>query len=292
MVGSMIELTLPLRTPFAAAPLLRFLAARAVAGIEEATTDTYRRSLPLPGGGAVMELAPAADGVRCRLWLTDDGDRAAATALARRLFDLDSDPDGVDSHLAADPLLAPSVAAAPGLRSPGHVDGCELIVRAVLGQQVSVKAATTHLGRLVDAHGIPLDHPVGTVTHLFPPAEVLAEASLDALAVPTRRRDTVRSVAAAIADGSVPAEPGAEPSALVPALLAIAGIGPWTAAYVAMRLCGDPDVLMATDLGVRRAAQAMGLPELPAPLQAHAERWRPWRSYATHHLWQVDAAVR
>lgn len=284
-VPGTISLRLPFRPPFAATALVGFLARRAVPGVEDVTDTGYRRVLDLPHGPGVVELTPGADHVRCVLRLADARDLAAAVQRCRRLFDLDADPVAVDRVLAQDPLLAPLVAAVPGLRSPGHVDGAELAVRAVLGQQVTVAGARTIAGRLAARYGEPLPAADGTLTTRFPSAARLAAADPAELPMPEARRRALLTLCGALADGRVELHPGVDPVEVRRSLLALPGIGPWTADYVALRALGDPDVFLATDLGVRHAAARLGLPDQPAALTARAEAWRPWRSYALHHLW-------
>jgi len=280
-----VALRLPVRQPFDGDALLSFLGRRAVAGIEERAGDTYRRTLRLPRGHAVVELAPRPDHVACRIRLTDLRDLTQAVQRSRRLLDLDADPFAVGAALGADPRLAPLVAKAPGLRSPGHVDGAELALRAVLGQQVSLGAASTHTARLVVAAGTPLPAPDGGLTHLFPEPAAVAELDDALLAMPDRRRRTVRGLAARLASGALVIDPGTDRAELEQQLTALDGVGPWTAAYVALRGLGDPDVFLASDLGVRRALEQLGEPGDPRSAAARADSWRPWRSYALHHLW-------
>ncbi|MCW3010851.1 MAG: repair protein and transcriptional regulator, AraC family, partial [Solirubrobacterales bacterium] len=195
------------------------------------------------------------------------------------LLDLDADPAVIDPHLAADPLLAPLVARRPGLRKPGHVDPTELVTRAILGQQVSVAGARTLATRLAAAHGTPLPEPDGTLTHLFPDAATIAELPDSTFAMPRARSAALARTCAALADGTLDLRPGADRDAAREGLLALKGIGPWTAGYVAMRALGDPDAWLPTDVGVRNGLARLGAePE-------RAERWRPWRSYALMHLW-------
>ena len=277
-----LDVRLPHRAPLPLDELLAFLSARTVPGVEEVVGGTYRRVLGLPGGPAVVELGPGgADWVACRLSLADPGDRAAAVAACRRLLDLDTDPAPVDSALGADPALAPLVAATPGRRAPVHVDAHELAVRAVLGQQVSLAAARGLAGRLAEICGAPLARPVGGLAMAFPTAAAVAEADLDLLGMPGARRATLRTLAVALAGGRIDLSPGADPAAAEAALLALRGIGPWTAGYVRMRGLGDPDVFLPGDVGVRRALAGLRLVDASAT----GERWRPWRSYAVHHLW-------
>jgi AraC family transcriptional regulator of adaptative response / DNA-3-methyladenine glycosylase II len=190
--------------------------------------------------------------------------------------------------LGADPTLAPAVAAVPGIRLPGTVDGAETAIRTLLGQQVSVAAARTAASRLAAALGerLPPALAAEDADLLFPTAATLAERGAEVLTGPVRRTTTVLAVAAAIADGSLVLDPGREPADLRAELVALPGIGPWTAGYLAMRVLGDPDELLAEDLGVRRGAAALGLPSDVPGLVARAAAWRPWRSYAATHLWR------
>jgi len=284
-VPNRMEIRLARRAPFDFRLLLAFLGPRATPGVEEVVGDTYRRSLRLPHGPAIAELADDGVAVRCRLVLSDPRDLGPAVARLRRLLDLDADPVAVDDVLGRDPVLGRLVRAMPGRRAPGAVDGAELAIRAVLGQQISVVAARTIAGRLVAAHGAPLSAPSGGLTHVFPEPSRIAGAVDASLPMPAARRGTVRALAAALADGSLELDVGADREAVLRRLRALPGIGPWTAGYVALRALGDPDVLLSDDLGVRRAAGALGLPDNPSALRARAEAWRPWRSYATHHLW-------
>jgi AraC family transcriptional regulator of adaptative response / DNA-3-methyladenine glycosylase II len=173
---------------------------------------------------------------------------------------------------------------------PGTTDGFELATRAIIGQQVSVPGARTIAGRLVAAAGEILPEPVGGITHLFPtPAALnaLAEKSPAIFAMPAGRRNALTALAAAVISGDVVIDPGADPTELRSSLVALPGVGPWTAEYVALRALRDPDAFLPTDLGIRRAAEALGLPADPVPLTALSETWRPWRSYAMVHLWAV-----
>jgi AraC family transcriptional regulator, regulatory protein of adaptative response / DNA-3-methyladenine glycosylase II len=279
------ELRLTLRPPFDGAGVLRWIAARAVAGVEELTDGgaTYRRTLRLPNGTGVAELTPHADHVRVTLRLDADADARDAVARCRRLFDLDADPSEFTAALRADPVLAPLVAATPGMRAPGTVDAAESAVRAVLGQQVSLAAARTLARRLVEACGTPLRTPDGTLTHAFPgPEAIAADGVVEAIGMPRSRQRTLRELCARLASGDPVLEDRDR-------LLAIPGIGPWTADYIALRALGDPDAFPAGDLGLRRSVRALGLPDDAAGLEARSERWRPWRRYAAHYLWAAGA---
>ncbi|HXU96502.1 MAG TPA: AlkA N-terminal domain-containing protein, partial [Jiangellaceae bacterium] len=284
-----IQLRLAHRRPADLAGVLAFLAARAVPGIEEVTQQTYRRSLVLPHGVGIVELTPADGFLDAALRLADPRDLASAVARCRRLFDLDADSAAVDEVLATDPALAPLVSAAPGRRVPGAVDGDELAVRSVLGQQVSVAAARNLAGRLVLAYGKPLDSPLGAVTHAFPTAAALAAVDPAEFPLPGRRQNTLHELVTRLADGRLRLDPGAHRDEVEGQLLQISGIGPWTAGYVRMRALSDPDVFLVSDLGVRNGLRRAGLPVDPSGAAAAAQAWRPWRSYAQMHLWALTA---
>ena len=311
-----ISLRLPCRRPFDPASVLEFLAARALPGVESDGSGCYRRSLHLPHGpGTVALRAPGGDDrrpsgdddrrpsggddgpayVECDLALSDLRDLSTAVSRCRHLLDLDADPVAVVEALSADPLLAPVVARHPGRRVAGTVDGFELAVRAVIGQQVSVAGARTVAGRLVSAAGRPLPAPGGGVTRLFPTPEALADLARrdpGAFAMPAGRRRALAALAEAVAGGDLVLDPGADPAETRRALVALPGIGSWTAGYVAMRALRDPDAFLPTDLGVRRAAVVLGLPDDLPGLAERSERWRPWRSYAMAHLWALPFTPR
>ena len=284
-----IPLRLPFRAPFDAGGLLRFLGERAVAGVEGFDGETYRRTLRLAHGAGTVALSDGGDHVRCVLRLEDPRDLGSAVQRCRRLLDLDADPVAVAEALGADPLLAPLVAGSPGRRVPGSADGPELAIRAVLGQQVSVAGARTLAGRLVARCGEPLPKslaaPDAGLTHLFPRPDAVAEIGVVDLAVPAARRRALRDLALALAEGAITLDPGSDREETQRKMLSLRGIGPWTASYVAMRALGDPDASLPTDLGVRRAVAKLGHAGDPAGVAALAERWRPWRAYATQHLW-------
>ncbi|MEU7022605.1 AlkA N-terminal domain-containing protein [Streptomyces sp. NPDC046203] len=283
-----ITLRLPFRAPLNPSNLFGHLAATAVPGVEEWRDGAYRRTLSLPYGHGIVALTPRPDHILCRLSLTDPRDLTRAINRCRRLLDLDADPVAVDERLRADPLLAPLVDAAPGRRVPRTVDAAEFAVRAVLGQQVSTAAARTHAARLVTAHGTPVDDPEGGLTHLFPGPGTLAGLDPDTLALPRSRRTTLLTLVTALADGTLALGPGTDTEEAVARLAALPGFGPWTTGIIAMRALGDPDAFLPGDLGVRRAAQGLGLPATPAALTARAARWRPWRAYAVQYLWATD----
>ena len=285
---SSLSLRLPFRRPLCPDNLFGHLAATAVPGVEEVRDGTYRRSLSLDHGPAVVELAPAVDHIACTLTLTDLRDLTTAIARCRRLLDLDADPEAIDGILSSDPLLGPVVAKAGGRRVPRSVDGEELAIRAVLGQQVSTAGARTITGRLAERYGDEVADPRGGLTRLFPTPASLAGTG-DGL--PAARRRALCGVIDAILDGRLELGPGSDRARAVETLSELPGIGPWTTQTVAMRALGDPDAFLPTDLGVRRGATALGLPQGTA-LTSHAEDWRPWRAYAVQYLWSaVDHPV-
>jgi AraC family transcriptional regulator of adaptative response / DNA-3-methyladenine glycosylase II len=293
-----VRVRLPCRRPFSPESVLEFLGLRAVPGIETLDGATYRRSLRLPHGYAVVALTatePAEDGpafVEAELQLSDLRDLTTAVSRCRQLLDLDADPAGILEALRDEPLLGPLVVAQPGRRVPGAADGFELAVRAVIGQQVSVSGARTIAGRLVAAAGDAIPTSDG-ITHLFPmPTAVIELAKRDpaVFSMPTGRRNALVALARAVESGDVVIDPGADPAELRASLVALPGIGPWTAEYVAMRALRDPDAFMPTDLGIKRAVRAMGLPDDQATLDVLTAGWRPWRSYAMVHLWGMPDA--
>jgi AraC family transcriptional regulator, regulatory protein of adaptative response / DNA-3-methyladenine glycosylase II len=282
-----LSLRLPFRAPLTPDNLFGHLVATAVPGVEEWRDGAYRRTLRLPHGHAIVALRPHADHIGCQLRLEDLRDLGPAIGRCRRLLDLDADPVAIDAQLAEDATLAPLVDTAPGRRIPRTVDADELAIRAVLGQQVSTAAARTHAARLVTSLGEPVDDPDGGLTTLFPTAAALADVDPDTLAIPGARRTALVTLAATLAAGALDLGPGADRQEARAALAASPGLGPWTVEVIAMRGLGDPDAFLPTDLGVRNAAEHLGLPATPAALTARAAAWRPWRAYAVQHLWAV-----
>ena len=284
-----LRLRLPYRAPLPFSHLLSFLGGRAVPGVEEVTDRRYRRVLRLPHGLGIATVGEGApDGpphLLCELSLDDVRDLSAAIARLRRLLDLDADPAAVTLAFAADPVLGPLARRIPGLRAPGHADGDELAIRAVLGQQISVPAARTVAGRLARRFGAPLRRPCGSLTHAFPSAASLVKAPEEDLPMPGARRRALRSLARALADGTLRLGPGVDREVASRELGALPGIGPWTVAYVRMRALGDPDAFLPTDLGVRHALARLGLASDPRSAERLAQAWRPWRAYALHYLW-------
>jgi len=290
-----LGLRLAYRAPIDGERMLGYLGVRAIPGVEEVREGRYRRTIMLPNGPGILSLAPASGYVDCELQLEDLRDLTAAVQRCRRLLDLDADPEAVTGYLSADPVLGPLALANPGRRSPGHVDGSELALRAVLGQQVSVAAARRLGARLVAAYGKPLSRPDGPLTHVFPEAGTLAAADPAALPMPRSRALALTGLASALASGELVLDPGAERDRAEAVLLALPGIGPWTASYIRMRALSDPDAFLPSDVGVLDALARLGaVPAGTGPAArgraaraaaALAENWRPWRSYAVHHLW-------
>ena len=283
--SSTLELRLRYRTPMTLSHTLGFLAARAIPGVERTTEDAYQRVLPLPHGPGLVELSDAGGYVRVVLRLGDHRDVTAAVARVRRLLDLDADPTAVDEVLARQPCLVALVGRRPGLRSPGSVDPFEMVVRAVVGQQVSVAGARTVLGRLAAEHGaavaVPdIEQPPAAGWRAFPTPAELAALRPEQLPMPRARGRTILALATAFATGDLVLDPGSDRVAARARLLAVPGIGPWTADYLLMRVVGDPDVFLATDLGVAHA-----LKRLPGAATLDPAGAAPWRSYLTHHLW-------
>ena len=287
---SRLELRLAVRAPFNAFELLEFLRLRLIGGVEIADESSYSRSLRLPHGHGVARLdfssltggggRSGTEFVGCSLQLSDLRDLAAAVERCRRLIDADCDPIAVDDELGSDPTLAPLVRARPGLRVPGHVDGDEVAVRAVLGQQITVKAAASAAATLTHRYGEEVSTDVAGITHLFPSAAALRDVDPEDLPMPRARGRALTGLCGALADGHVALDRSADRSDVRSQLLALPGIGPWTVDYIAMRALGDPDVFLPTDIGVKHA---LGSRHVEAA--ALSEAWRPWRSYSLMHLW-------
>jgi AraC family transcriptional regulator of adaptative response / DNA-3-methyladenine glycosylase II len=283
-----IELALPFREPFAWEALHRFFADRAAPGVEHASPDAYRRSIGLPGKGTgVVEVARAEGHLVARLRWNGPAPLLQVSERLRRLLDLEADPGAIEATLARDPELAARIARLPGVRVPGAWDGFEIAVRAILGQQVSVAAATRLAGVLVERFGAQLPESVANaeVTHLFPDAESLAGADLGKLPMPGARQRALAGLAEAVATGSLRLDPSSDVEATLHGLKALPGLGPWTAQYIAMRALRDPDAFPTSDLGLLRALNTDA-----KTLALRAEAWRPWRAYAALLLWSTLGA--
>ncbi len=278
------ELRLPYRAPLAWQPLLRFLAARAIPGVESVTGTSYRRTT----GGGIIEVRPVEGAAYLVVRASGSTDLMDRVDRVMRLFDLDADPSAIAAHLGADARLAPLIARHPGLRVPGAWDGFELGVRAILGQQISVARATVLAGKIVAAFGAPLgEAAAGDLTHQFPSAPVLASAAVEQLGMPGARAASIRAFAAAVAGGALRLDASRGLDDAIARLKALPGIGPWTAHYIAMRALREPDAFPAGDLVLRRAWTRQG----GSALEEDAERWRPWRAYAAMALWTDEAAA-
>ncbi len=326
-----LSLHLPARAPFDGQGLLDWHALHALPGLEQVGRDatgrvtSYGRFCSLPGGAAhlrasvaVPDAAGRGTGLDLRVRVTSLSDLPALVARVRSLFDLDADPVAVDAVLRTVPELVAAVERVPGIRLPGAVDPHEIVFRTLIGQQVSVAAARTAQTRLVAALGEPVPESIagaGDVTagaiaadaaevagaavvervepRLFPPAQVIAERGHEVLRGPAARVDTILRVAAALADGSLVVDAGQSLDDLRSGLLAVKGIGPWTADYVALRVRHHPDVFLHSDLAVRNGAQELGLPGDVRGLSLRSEQVAPWRSYLTMHCWRpiVDRAT-
>ncbi|MFC0402435.1 DNA-3-methyladenine glycosylase family protein [Paraburkholderia rhizosphaerae] len=285
-----VKLELPFKAPFDWPRTLRFFAGRATPGVEAVEDGAYRRAIEWAGDSGTLQVTRHPR-KHCLIATIDGAAARHAQALAApisRMFDLRADPRAIGACLAADPWLAPLVDAAPGLRVPGAWSGFELVVRAIVGQQVSVKAATTIIGRLVERAGKRIDdHPHERTAWRFPTPAALASVDLAQIGMPGKRVAALQGFAQAVATGAVPLDdPAADTTTLRDALLALPGIGPWTVEYVAMRAWRDPDAWPAWDLVLMQSIAARD-PALVRPTQqrTRTDAWRPWRAYAAMHLW-------
>jgi AraC family transcriptional regulator of adaptative response / DNA-3-methyladenine glycosylase II len=273
-----ITLRLPARPPFDGAGLLGFFSDHAVPALETATTGSFERRVRLPHGTATVRLTLDGDAaVRCDARLESVADVSTLVARIRRFLDLDADSVAIDRALGGDPALAPLVAARPGLRLPGSLDAEETLFRTLVGQQISVPAARTVLGRITAELG---------TDGRFPTADRIA-GSAGVIRGPRSRVRTILGVAETLADGGISLDVGTPVEEFTARLVALPGVGPWTAGYLAMRVLGSPDVLLTSDLVVLQSAAHHGMPATARSLDSHGERWAPWRSYATMHLWRA-----
>lgn len=285
-----LSLQLPYQKPLDWNAMLRFLSARATPGVEEVTDDRYARTITINGQPGLVEVHPAeSDGflvLTIHAVATDH--LFEITQTARDALDLDAPVSEIAALLSRDKRLTTSIRRWPGIRVPGAWNGFELTVRAILGQQISVKAATTLAGRLVSRYGEPLGiRPTAsgsTLSHVFPTPVRLAKARMSHLGIIPSRIDTIRRLARATETGEIEFDPAQESEVFCQRLQAIHGIGKWTAQYVAMRVLKEPDAFLTTDLGLLKALEP-NKKVTPQVLAKHAERWRPWRAYAAMHLW-------
>lgn len=276
-----MRLRLEYQAPYDWPGMLGFLAARAVVGMETVVDGVYSRSIGLNGVHGTVSVWPGdGDALEVELDFPDAAAVPEISARLRRLFDLDADLPTMQRHLVADPLLAPLIAGRPGLRVPGAWDGLELAFRAVLGQQITVVGAIRLAGKLVAQYGEPLRSAVPGLTHVFPDAMVLANADLAALGMPKSRGRTLSGVAQALLDDPVLFASGTA------RLLALHGIGDWTAQYIALRQLRDMDGFPTGDVGLLRALEVLeGGRMTVRELSVRAEAWRPFRGYAAQVLW-------
>ncbi|MDT0165977.1 AlkA N-terminal domain-containing protein [Actinotalea sp. AC32] len=318
-MGVRTQVELAVGEPFDAPGVLGFLGARAVAGVEVAELPgrgplRYARTVTLPGGPGAVEVVARQVGVagsrpawrvHATVEVADEADVGVALDRVHRLLDLGADPRAVDAALAADPVLAPLVSRTPGIRVPGTVDPHELVLRALVGQQISVAAARTHLSRLARVAGEPYASSVPGLDRLFPsPDRVVAAVRVPSAAedldperplrLPRRALGTVVTTCGALADGDLVVDAGVGAAALRRDLVARPGIGPWTAAYVAMRVLGDPDAWLDGDVALLAGARSLGVLDGDVTgaaahrlLAVRAARWAPWRSYAAMHVWRA-----
>ena len=288
--GMGIRLALPVRQPFDAAGVFGWLAARAVPGVELAGPRSYARTLLLPGGPATFEVEPDGERLRLTARLSALSDLPSLIWRVRRLFDLDADPVGIDEAVGREPALSAAVAATPGIRLPGAVDPHEMLLRALTGQQISVAAARTQLARLAVALGTPVAGAPDGLTTLFPTPAQVAERGREVLVGPRARIDNIVAICELLASGDLDLGYADDPVAQHDRLIAVRGIGEWTANYVAMRVLGNPDVLPTGDVALRTGARRLGLPDHPRDLAAWGTHVAPWRSYASLHLWRASLA--
>jgi AraC family transcriptional regulator of adaptative response / DNA-3-methyladenine glycosylase II len=284
--ASAYVLRLACRRPYDWEAMLAFLAARATPGVEIVEASRYRRTIQANGHTGTIEVSRADEAaVDVSVQLPDSSCLLRVVERVRRLFDLSADPEAIGEHLGSDPRLREAWVRHPGIRVPGAWDGFELAVRAILGQQVSVRGATTIAGRVAAAFGTAVDAEQG-LGRLFPTPAQLVSARLEDAGVMPSRADTIRRLARAILDDAIALDVCYDTGAALDALTSIPGIGPWTAAYVAMRALGEPDAFPAGDLVLRQRTGDNSA----AALARRAERWRPWRAYAAMLLWQDSAA--
>ena len=280
--GGPCTLELRYRPPFDWAALLGFLSGRAIGGVEYVEGGVYRRTIVTGHGPGWIEVRSAsATALTLSVHLPDSSELLTIASRVRRLLDLDADPQVIAGHLRPDALLAPLLKARPGLRVPGAWDGFELGVRAILGQQVSVAGASTLAARLVQRLGQPVAFDAAGLTHTFPSPTDVAEADF-AIGLPAARAEAIRQFAREVARGAVAFDAAVDSRAFQQKLRSLAGIGPWTAQYIAMRALSDPDAFPSGDLVLLRAAGE----NKPAALERRAEPWQPWRAYAAMHIWQ------
>lgn len=287
-MSAALRRTVDFRPPLAWEALLEFLGGRGAAGVEAVVDGRYLRTVRLAGHEGWLAVGADGAGHRLAIELSPSLEPVAEalTTKLRQLLDLDADPLAIAAVLGRDPVLAPVVAAVPGLRVPGGFDGFELVLRAIVGQQVTVKAATTLFSRFAAAFGEPTATPFPALKFHSPRAERIAGAELQTLidlGLTERRARTIHTVAQACAAGVLTLEPGCDREAELTRFRAIPGIGHWTANYVAMRALRDADAFPTGDLALCNALGGVTAKEADRA----AEAWRPYRAYAALYLWRL-----
>ena len=284
------ELVLPYRPPYDWRRITAFYRDRAIPGVEQMLGDTYSRTIRVGEDRGWIAVKPVAnaDALCLKLHLNGNRHLMAVVQRVRRMFDLDANPVAIYGHLKADPVLAPVIERYPGMRLPGVWDPFEMTVRAVVGQQISVKAARTVAGRIACLAGPPLEGDgVQSLKGYFPTAGELLRSGLASIGMPQKRRQSLLSLAEEIASGRVDLEIKAGLADFVRGMVRLPGIGDWTANYIAMRALGEPDAFPAADLGIIKALTGGGRKPSPKMIRERAERWRPWRAYAAMLLWNA-----
>ena len=287
--GNQYHFRLHFRPPYHWQGMLAFLSPRATPGVEVVDGSAYRRTITANGHDGYFEVSldPSRDALLVRIDFPDPRSLFHIVERIRAMFDLNADWASIAKTLRHDPVLAASVQTDPGLRVPGSWNGFELAVRAILGQQVTVKGATSLAGRIASTFGKPFHGPQG-LTHLFPSAEILANAKLTSVGLTGARSETIRALARAVSGGKISFEGVVDAEEFLRRLCEIPGIGKWTAQYVAMRALGEPDAFPSSDLGLLRALAITNSKEL----EERATAWRPWRAYAAMYLWRLGGAQR
>ena len=292
------RLILAYRPPYDWQAVLSFLATRAIPGIDCCHDGTYTRTIEIHGRRGILAVRndTARNALVAQLEIAATVDLSTIAQRLQSMFDLDVDPAAVSEVLSVDERLGPLVAARPGLRLPGCWDPFELIVRAILGQQITVAAARTIATRVVERYGRPFGSgtrlPCGQAPRLFPNAQTLAAADIQSIGMPGRRVQTLQSFAQAVTDDAIDLNPGADGERLTQQLLSIKGIGQWTAGYVQLRTLKDPDAFPPGDIALLRAAQSLGIAQTQPQLQQAAQAWRPWRASAVAYLWRSLAEAK
>ncbi|MBT8101840.1 MAG: helix-turn-helix domain-containing protein [Gammaproteobacteria bacterium] len=296
VMASALSVQLAYRAPFDWDRLLAFFAARATPGVEQVRDGRYLRTISIGTAHGVVEVRNAGDHLLLSLHGIGTTALFSIVQRVRSLFDLDAATDDIAAVLSVDPVLKRLLKKNPGVRVPGSWDGFELAVRAILGQQVSVSAATTLAGRIAKRYGeridVSIDGLPDTPNRLFPAPQKLVRARLENLGIIGSRARTIRSVASAVVDGTLCFDAAVAPDSFCETFKSIKGVGDWTAQYVAMRALKDPDAFPASDLGLLRAFDTAETERMkPAELLRRAEAWRPWRAYAALLLWGSDAGA-